>query len=830
MFNKQLQLELELERLRASICEPVVSQEAGSEVSTVLESPPRNLSQPMQFTHVLPTIQNSKETPLKMTEPTIMNESTKIEPFYSPTPPNSVKIGKSSKTGQSTRNDFVGSAKVSTKTSKIDSSSNGVSTSSSKGLISQSAKVKKQPTEPTISEMEGVSSRSFGLNEEEQEIPETLEVVRSAPSNKSAKASRSARNVVSADGVSTKSRAPASAKITGQFSKATAPQLRTEEDDGFSTTEPTGAVISAPPTPAHEPVAPQWQPQQPMPQQEAQQLPSVSNDSDSASLVPMSPESFQALRIGSGISLRSGNDSAGLAQVPISSMASKPYTQQQYTPNTATAPGAMNVPFPLPTSAGAGSQMSFANTSLTGFGLGMTAYNNKYHQNSAAGGIGHSNINSNNSNMNLMNSWPHSAQSSTASYSPAAPTLPSGARLFPGVGPASYFPNKFHSEPTPPKEPKYNMFVLSSAPKVSFDSMVASEISHFQHAQAYSQYAPNIGMGMGGGLDSSIASEDLNQTGSVYKTEMSIQDQICRFAEIRSLFQMPSSTDIGDLHEQHPHQHRQQINLVKEAANAKLQESIDRHKQRLAKTRKSKPSPRSQIHKPKQPAYGAESDYFHNFETSQTPRGTISQVMPTFIPMPGTSASNCSSSSAATQGSAAGGSVVYQGAVPSMEGVSLVDSAPATAATIDRTISASVSTPLRAPLSPTTGENTTNSIPALTSATTTAPSSSASVRLSQVPSSTKQQSLPEDCSRGGTAAGGLSNGEDVGGPPGSAASSTAAAASAAVDGSNAPPATPAGVVPLTATISTAPPATAISSPVQIEPQMSIEEFQQKANK
>ena len=151
-------------------------------------------------------------------------------------------------------------------------------------------------------------------------------------------------------------------------------------------------------------------------------------------------------------------------------------------------------------------------------------------------------------------------------------------------------------------------------------------------------------------LDGSMSlSGELHSPPSIARSEMTIQEQIHRFAEIRSLFELPLNTDFEDPYTplQLQLQHGSELDtassiqynsssyrymrtdLIDELSQAKLKESIDKHKQRLERSRQihkpksrpsiSKPSPRARIHKPKSGVNTPRSDYYY----VNTPRSAL---------------------------------------------------------------------------------------------------------------------------------------------------------------------------------------------------------------
>jgi hypothetical protein len=225
---------------------------------------------------------------------------------------------------------------------------------------------------------------------------------------------------------------------------------------------------------------------------------------------------------------------------------------------------------------------------------------------------------------NLYSPWPVGAPNPAMIYSPPVhinPHAPQHGSQHHYSAEQSYAPRGGPASGAPGQ---YNMFVLSAAPKLSFENMLAQDMSysqqlnqpsfasHFSQMPTHAMHSPGSPGSLSMSMDNSMMSDDLTAR-SMPRPERTIQDQIHRFAEIRSLFQMPSHADGGPFHPSsgssagRGYYPRDQTNLMDELAHSKLQESIDRHKDRLLRSRqpRSRPapqsSPRLRIHKAHRP-------------------------------------------------------------------------------------------------------------------------------------------------------------------------------------------------------------------------------------
>ena len=259
--------------------------------------------------------------------------------------------------------------------------------------------------------------------------------------------------------------------------------------------------------------------------------------------------------------------------------------------------------------------------------------------------------------MSLLNNWPHPIAATSQMYSPLT-GMSGGSSVFPQ--PQSQHSNHAHAHHANVSQGpnsqhqgsgnSMNMFVLSTAPKMSYEHMVAQDVINFQQARQRQQQHSSHSAGH---FHSAVATPhstgmNLESSGNLDEnhfypgSQMStMQDQIYRFAEIRSLFQMPSSADIDEPFIRHQGSaHRgHNANLIDEMAQAKLQESIERHKERLVRSRQPKPkstphvaSPRGRIHRPThpapQPSQSAQNDYFRGYapDSSRTDHNESRQL------------------------------------------------------------------------------------------------------------------------------------------------------------------------------------------------------------
>jgi hypothetical protein len=236
---------------------------------------------------------------------------------------------------------------------------------------------------------------------------------------------------------------------------------------------------------------------------------------------------------------------------------------------------------------------------------------------------------------NLYSPWPVGAPNPAMIYSPPVhinPHAPQHGSQHHYSAEQSYAPRGGPASGAPGQ---YNMFVLSAAPKLSFENMSAQDMSysqqlnqpsfasHFSQMPTHAMHSPGSLGSLSMSMDNSMMSDDLT-TRSMPRPDRTIQDQIHRFAEIRSLFQMPSHPDGGPFHPSsgssagRGYYPRDQTNLMDELAHSKLQESIDRHKDRLLRSRqpRSRPapqsSPRLRIHKAHRPLNnnGSQAEYY----------------------------------------------------------------------------------------------------------------------------------------------------------------------------------------------------------------------------
>ena len=250
-----------------------------------------------------------------------------------------------------------------------------------------------------------------------------------------------------------------------------------------------------------------------------------------------------------------------------------------------------------------------------------------------------------------------------------------------------------------------NMFVLSAAPNLTYQYMLAQDMQ--QHSpQQYQQHQqeqqhqrhnqqqqganfpisspsqPQPSMHSPGSLSmnldgSTSLSGELHSPPSFARSEMTIQEQIHRFAEIRSLFELPSNSNFEDpytplqLQLQHGSEldtassiqynsssyRHMRTDLIDELSQAKLKDSIDKHKHRLERSRQpksrpsiSKPSPRARIHKPKSGVNTPRSDYYY----ANTPRSALDKPHTTGHSFPHASPSTITSGSGSNTTAPAG--------------------------------------------------------------------------------------------------------------------------------------------------------------------------------
>lgn len=187
-----------------------------------------------------------------------------------------------------------------------------------------------------------------------------------------------------------------------------------------------------------------------------------------------------------------------------------------------------------------------------------------------------------------------------------------------------------------------NMFVLSSAPKMSYEQMVAQDIKDFYTARQFNAAAqsahstqpsapsqPQSALrscpySSGSQLEHSPV-QDRNAPFGFNPHRSAMQDQIYRYAEIRSLFEMPTA-DQPLMSSQFS---SRGMNTEDPSTQAKLNDSIDRHRHRLMKSRQSQPnkakanlsssSPRGKVHRMQKPAISApyQSNYHQQHHHQQ---------------------------------------------------------------------------------------------------------------------------------------------------------------------------------------------------------------------
>eukprot|EP01032_Pedospumella_encystans_P019846 gene19846-22557_t len=307
------------------------------------------------------------------------------------------------------------------------------------------------------------------------------------------------------------------------------------------------------------------------------------------------------------------------------------------------APYGGGIPYPTPRNTlveAAQPQSAFPDITRVGFGLAMPANSQQYLQHQYGQTDNHVHINQMYSPMTGSSGggmvFPNSQQTQPYNHMYQAPQ---------GYYPASQGAQIQNNAKVG------NMIVLSSAPKMSYEQMVAQDIKDFYAARQFNaaaqaqQSAPpqsqqSQASGRAGQFSSGSQLEhsplqERNPQFGFNPHHSTMQDQIYRYAEIRSLFEMPAADQPLMRSQMSP----RGMGSEDPASQAKLNDSIDRHRQRIMRSRQSQPtktkvytigaSPRSKIHRVRNPATSAQyqqsvSHHQHHQQLSHHDHGSVS--------------------------------------------------------------------------------------------------------------------------------------------------------------------------------------------------------------